>query len=198
MIRVHAIPHSTNVERVELALTVKGLDYGVVMHEAGDRSAIRALSGQDLVPVVELDGEMLVDSMPIVQRIEALRPEPPLYPTEPAARREVQAFIDWFNFVWKVAPNAIDQHPDDPRVPAWGEQLRAYQHGFEALLHGRDYLFGDALGAADICAYPFLKFTAGIDAGDDDLFHGVLHGHLPGHFPRLLAWIDRVAARKPS
>jgi glutathione S-transferase len=195
--KLHAIPHSTNVHRVLLALRLKGLDAEVVQHPVGDRGGVRAISGQDLVPVLETDaGDVLVDSMPIVAWIDATWPEPhPLYPSDPAARREVQAFIDFFNFVWKVPPNAIDAaDDDDPRIPGWRAQLRAWQVGFDALLTDRPFLFGDRPGAADVCAYPFLRFTTTSDPDDDDLFHGILVETLSDTQPsRLTAWIERMS-----
>ena len=201
--RLHAIPHSTNVERVTLALGLKGVPAPeIVEHDPADRSPIRAVSGQDLVPVLETDdGQVLTDSMAIVTWIDATWPEPPLHPADPAARREVEGFIAFFNFVWKVPPNAIDAerrrpHADTARIAAWAAQLRGWRHGFEALLHGREFLFGDTPGAADICAYPFLKFATSADPGDDDLFHGILIEHLAleGGFPRLAGWIERMRA----
>ncbi|MBI5103649.1 MAG: glutathione S-transferase family protein [Solirubrobacterales bacterium] len=197
--RIHTIPDSTNAERVALALGLKGVtDVTWITHDPEDRSGIRAVSGQELVPVVEADGRVLTDSMPIVAWIDRTWPDPPLWPAGDAARREVDGFVSFFNFVWKVPPNAIDGArragaPDDARIPAWAEQLRAWRHGFEALLHGRDFLFGDQVGAADLCAYPFLKFAVPREP-DDDLFHGVLVEHLAldGGFPRLKAWIRRM------
>ncbi len=194
--RLHAIPHSTNVHRVRLALALKGLEAEVVQHAVGDRSAIRALSGQDLVPVLETGtGEVLTDSMPIVAWIDATWPQPhPLYPADPAARREVQAFVDFFNYVWKVPPNAIDGAAEgDPRIPGWRAQLRGWQHGFDALLTDRPFLFGDRPGAADVCAYPFLRFATSSEPDDDDLFHGILIETLANPPQRLAAWIDRMA-----
>jgi glutathione S-transferase len=203
--RIHAIPHSTNVHRVALALGLKGVAVDEwVQHAPGDRAAVRAVSGQDLVPVLETDdGRILVDSMPIVAWIDARWPQPhPLYPADPGARAEVEAFVDFFNRVWKVPPNAIDAArqagapDDDPRIVAWAAQLRGWQHGFDALLTDRPYLFGDAPGAADVCAYPFLRFATSADPDDDDLFHGILLQHLAlgdGEHPRLAAWIDRMA-----
>jgi maleylpyruvate isomerase len=205
MLRLHRIPHSTNVQRVALAAAIKGLPVTYVDHDAADRSALLALSGQELVPVVELPGgEVLTDSPRILARLEADHPEPPLLPADPARRREQEAFCDWFNHVWKRPPNAIDAHrraggsPDDPRVAAWAAQVHAYQHGFEALLHDRPFLFGDRPGLADVTAAPFLRFTSGL-AGpdDDDLFHGVLVELLPGDFPRIEAWSARVLALLP-
>jgi glutathione S-transferase len=202
--RLHAIPHSTNVDRVALALGLKGLALDArIDHDPADRASLLALSGQALVPVLETDdGTLRTDSMAIVAWIDTTWPQPhPLYPAEPAARAEVEAFITFFNHVWKVAPNAIQAEqaraaPDQARIAAWAAQLRGWHHGFSALLHGRPYLFGDAPGAADLCAYPFLRFATSSDPDDDDLFHGVLLEHLalaPGEHPALAAWIARMA-----
>jgi glutathione S-transferase len=67
---------------------------------------------------------------------------------------------------------------------------------FERLLTGREYLLGD-FGAADCLAYPFLKYAAGRDPADDELFHRILEEHQPlgDDHPRLAAWIARVGER---
>jgi glutathione S-transferase len=193
--RLHAIPHSTNVDRVRLALALKGLDAELVLHDPADRGALRALSGQELVPVLETDdGQVLTDSMPIVAWLDARWPEPALYPADPVERARVEAFVAFFNLVWKVAPNALaDGEGGDPG--ALVARLRGFTPMFDGLLAGRDFFFGDAPGAADLCAYPFLKYATSGDPDDDDLFHGVLIEHLaPGaalsHLP---GWVERMA-----
>jgi glutathione S-transferase len=187
MLRVHRIPFSTNVERVALAAGHKGLDVEWVDHDPADRSAIRRLSGQELVPVAEVDGEVVSDSTRIVQRLEELAPEPPLYPRDPHIRVEVEIFVEWFNEVWKGPPNAIAAGDDDP---ALRDRLVAWQTLFEELLDGRNYLFGE-FGAADVFAFPFLKYAGTApDPADADPFHAVLRD-LPAPF-RLKAWVARV------
>ena len=64
-------PFSTNVERVALALAHKGLEVESVWIEYGDRSPVERVSGQSLVPVLELDdGAVVFDSMQIVRVLE--------------------------------------------------------------------------------------------------------------------------------
>ena len=66
-----------------------------------------------------------------------------------------------------------------------------------ALLAGRDYLFGTELTAADVTAFPFLKYALLWTDGDPDRFHEILRDTMPldGRYPRLEAWIlDRVEA----
>ena len=191
--RLHAIPFSTNVERVLLGLGHKGLEVELVMHDADDRSAIERLSGQRLVPVLELDdGEVVVDSTAIVRRLEAEHPEAPLWPREPARAAEADVFADWFDRVWKVAPNAIaDGHGTEHHHT----ELRDGVALFERLLRGRDHLLGDELTAADILAFPFLKYAEHLDAADTDPFHKVLNDGLSlAAAPRVRDWLQRMDA----
>ena len=201
--RVFRIPFSTNVERVALALGHKGVAVEWVDVDPADRSPVRDVSGQDLVPVVQTDeNEIVVDSMQIVAWLESRRPDPPLWPADPARRAEVDVFVDWFNRIWKVPPNAIEAElrraqPDENKIEGWAEELRGWLHWFEALLEGRDHLMGDGFGAADVAAFPFLKYGVMHDPDDDELFHRILMERLPveGVFPRVEAWIRRVDER---
>ena len=145
---------------------------------------------------MELDGEVVVDSMRIVERIERLAPEPPLYPRDPAGRARVQVFVEWFNEVWKGPPNAIERDPDPARVAPLAARLRGWLEVFEGLLADGDFLLGP-FGAADVCAFPFLKYAAGRNPVDEEAFHRILEEHQPlgDDHPRLRAWIERVDAR---
>ena len=189
--RLHEIPFSTNVERVQLALAFKGLHAEHVRHDPQDRSALERLSGQTLVPVLELDGgEVVVDSTAILRRLEADHPDPPLWPRDPARAAELDVFADWFDRVWKVAPNAI---ADGHGTEAHHAELRDGVALFERLLRGRDFLLGDELTAADILAFPFLKYAEHLDAADTDPFHRVLNdGMSLAAAPRVREWLDRV------
>lgn len=48
-------------------------------------------------PVFELDGERIGDSTAIIAALERLKPDPPLYPTDPDERRRALALEDWFD-----------------------------------------------------------------------------------------------------
>ena len=62
MIRVWRVPFSTNVERVAIALAHKGLDAEWIEVPYDDRTKIRRVSGQELVPVLQHDGLVFIDS----------------------------------------------------------------------------------------------------------------------------------------
>ena len=201
MLRLLRFPYSTNVERVALALAHKGLEAEPVEVDPDDRTPVRELSGQDLVPVLEDDGEVVADSTRILLHLERRFPDPPLFPPPGARRAEMLIFIDWFNRVWKRPPNQITAElerpePDHGRIAVLSAELGGWLDLFEQLLDGREYLFGD-FSAADCVAFPFLKYAAGRDAEDGELFNRVLEDHQPlgDAHPRLRDWIARVDAR---
>ena len=201
MLRLYRFPYSTNVERVALALAHKGLEVESVEVDPADRSPLRELSGQDLVPVLVDGDDVITDSVRIMQHLERRFPDPPLFPAGRAARAEVEIFLDWFNRAWKREPNliadAIEQGAGSgPDVERWSARLQQRLELFEGLLGGREYLFG-AFGAADCAAWPFLRYAVAIEPDDDEVFHQVLHERmtLDERHPGLRAWIARVGER---
>jgi glutathione S-transferase len=193
---------STNVERVALALAHKGLDAEPVVIDPADRSVVRAVSGQDLVPVLE-DGDLVISgSLEIVAHLEHRYPEAPLYPRDPARRAEIEVFLDWFDRVWKVAPNrladavAADRDPGEADLRALAGELRGSLDRFEALLQDRDFLTGQTFGVADLAVFPFLKYGVGAQGEDDEVFHRILVEHLrpEARHARVRTWIGRVGA----
>ncbi|MGH9798171.1 MAG: glutathione S-transferase family protein [Candidatus Polarisedimenticolia bacterium] len=204
MLKLYRIRNSTNVERVGLALAHKGLAAESVWVPAGDRREVRNVSGQDLVPVLVDGGRVVVDSMEIVRYLEKRHPDRPrLYPEDPSRRADLLVFIDWFNRVWKRPPNEITDELEKPeaerdpkRIDRLGKAMHGSLHLFEQMLSGREHLHGD-FSAADVCAFPFLKYATIHDPDDDETFHRVLVEYQkPGTtHPRLVDWIARVNAR---
>ena len=198
---LYRFPFSTNVERVALALAHKSIEVEWVDVDPADRSPVVEVSGQELVPVL-VDGDLVVsDSPAILEHLEERFPEPPLFPRDRARREELRSFLDWFNQVWKRPPNLIAaeeelSEPDRERIAALEQRIAAALDRFENLLEGRDYLFGDELTAADVTAFPFLKYAVLWTDGDPDRFHEILREtmRLDGRYPRLEAWIHRIDA----
>jgi glutathione S-transferase len=198
-LRVYRIPFSTNVERVALALAHKGVVLGWAPPPPADRSSVVEVSGQELVPVL-VDGELVLhDSPRILEHLEQRFPEPPLFPRDPARAEELRSFLDWFNQIWKRPPNLIaaeelKSDPDRARIAELEQRIAAALDRFENLLAGRDYLFGNELTAADVTAFPFLKYALLWTDGDPDRFHQILRDTMPldGRYPRLEAWILRI------
>jgi glutathione S-transferase len=199
--RLYRFRFSTNVERVTLALAHKGLEVESIWVDPDDRSPVEQASGQRLVPVLEDGGRVVFDSTAILRHLEQRYPDPPLYPRDEARRAEMELYVDWFNRVVKRPPNDLEaellrERPDAARVDALAAAMRANLDRHEALLAGREHLFGDAFSAADCAAFPFLKYALARDADDDELFHRILSDYqsVDGR-PWLAAWVRRVDAR---
>lgn len=200
-VTLYRAPWSTNCERVSLALGHKKIEARSVLIEYTNRAPVETISGQPLVPVVVDAGEVITDSVAIIRRLEQRTPDPPLFPADAAERAAVEVFIEWFERVFKRPPNEIEAElesdaPDQARIANLGEEMWARLRLFEGLLTGREYLFGE-FGAADCVAYPFLKYAAGREPEDEELFHRILEAHQPldDEHPNLRAWIARVAER---
>jgi len=191
VLTVYRVPFSTNVERVALAAGHKGIRIEWVDVDPDDRAPVEAVSGQPLVPVLVHGDEVVADSPRIIDWIEARIPEPPLYPREPTLRAVATLFVQWFNRVWKIAPNKLVDGADE----ALSAELQATVAIFEGLLDGRDYLLGE-FGIADVIAFPFLKYAVfGVSEGDTDPFHRILAENLPlSPGSPLRAWAEHVHA----
>src|SRR3954465_11068886 len=202
VLQLYRAPFSTNVERVALALAHKGLTVESVVIDYADRSPVYAVSGQSLVPVLVDGSHVIVDSAAILRHLEDTVSEPALFPREPAARAEMDVFIEGFNEVWKGPPNAIAAElanplPDPARVVELGARMRRWLDLFETLLDGRDHLLSDEFSAADCIAFPFPKSAAprAPRAEGPSPLTPENRQPLGDRHPRLAAWIERVNAR---
>src|SRR5688572_9649709 len=95
---LHALPPSHPCMTAEAALKPKGLDYERIDLVPGEHTAkIAELygDGRTTVPGLLVDGEPVHGSRPILDRLEALAPDPPLYPGPIAdAVREAERWGD--------------------------------------------------------------------------------------------------------
>ena len=189
--QLYRAEYSTNVERAALALAHKGLSAEPVWIDYADRTAVEEVSGQPLVPVlVDDDGTVVADSVAIMRHLDERHPQDPLF-----GPPEVDLFVEWFDEVWKVPPNAIEASSDGDLVSGLSERMAGWLDLFERLLAERDFLVARELTAADLVAYPFLKYAAGREPADDELFHRILDENqtVEGR-PRLADWIARMGS----
>jgi maleylacetoacetate isomerase len=159
---------STAAYRVRIALNLKGLDYERVpvnlLEGAQKSDDYRARNPQGLIPMLEIDGHRIGQSLAIIDYLDATRPEPQLVPHDPAARAQVLAMalgivcdIHPLNNLrvlkYLSGPLGVPQEARDGWYAHWVSE------GFAALeTMARDcagrFLFGDALSLADICLVP--------------------------------------------
>ena len=161
---------SSAAYRVRIALNLKGIDYEsrpVNLLESEQRSDdYRELNPQGLVPMLEIDGHRLTQTLAIIVYLDQLFPDPPLVPRNPADGAHVRAMalaiacdIHPLNNlrVLKYLKNELGQPQDE--VDRWyahwiAEGLSALEAMAKAGA-GR-FLFGDEPTIADVCLVPQL------------------------------------------
>ena len=172
---------SSAAYRVRIALNFKGIPYeampvSLVAGEQGS-DAHRARNPQGFVPVLEIDGVRLTQSVAIVGYLDRVYPMPPLLPFEPEDRAHVESMalliacdIHPLNNlrVLRYLSGPLEQ-PEEAR-DAWyrhwvGEGLAA----LEAIAAPRAgaFLFGDACTLADVCLVPQLANARRLDCSLD-------------------------------
>lgn len=167
---LHDYWRSSAAYRVRIALNLKGVSYEsrqVDLRSDEQKSAgYRALNPQGLVPMLEIDGQRLTQSLAIINYLDLRYPNPPLIPVLAAERAHVVAM---------AMTIACDIHPlnnlrvlkylkdvlghSQEEVDAW------YVHWIEEGLPALEvmaspksgkFLFGDGPTGADVCLVPQL------------------------------------------
>jgi maleylpyruvate isomerase len=168
-LQLYSYFRSSAAYRVRIALNFKGVPYDMTsIHLAKDgghnrRPEFRAVNPQMRVPALALDsGEVLIQSLAIIDYLDEAYPEPALLPADMLARAHVRAIshiiacdIHPLNNVGPLRYLKNTLKHDQSEIDAW------YHHwvieGFEAiesLIAPAPYCCGGQITLADICLVP--------------------------------------------
>jgi maleylacetoacetate isomerase len=167
--KLYSYFRSSAAYRVRIALNLKGIAYETIpIHLIKDggrhrQAEYRAVNPQMRVPtLIAPNGEVIVQSLAIIEYLEEIKPEPALLPKDPIARAHVRALADIvacdihpMNNLGPLRYLKHQMHQEQPAIDAW------YHHwvieGFtalEALLRPGPYSFGADVTLADVFLVP--------------------------------------------
>lgn len=169
-VKIYDYWRSSASYRLRIALHLKGIEFEaeqVDLHperKQHQSEAYRTLNPQMRVPALALDGEVIGQSMAILEWIEETWPSRPILPSDPVARLKARAFADTIAcdvhplnnpVILNTLKSDFQASPDS--VSAW--YAKWIQLGFEALearYGGSDtaFLFADYPTIAEICLVP--------------------------------------------
>jgi maleylacetoacetate isomerase len=167
--KLYSYFRSSAAYRVRIALSLKNLAYETIaVHLVKDgghnrRPEFRAVNPQMRVPtLVAPSGEVLIQSLAIIEYLDETHPDPPLLPKDPIARAQIRALADVI---------ACDIHPlnnvgplrylknqmgqGQSAIDAWYHHwVRTGFEALEALVRPAPYAFGSQVTLADVCLVP--------------------------------------------
>ncbi|MCJ7874701.1 maleylacetoacetate isomerase [Phaeobacter sp. J2-8] len=150
--------------RVRAGLRLKGIDHATRMHEIIGKPhrtpAFMALNPQGTVPVLEIDGLVIPQSLAILEYIEETRDGPRLLPKDAATRARVRML----SFIIAMETHVVT-NMDVARDASGGGEVSEWVHrylrrgldAFEAQIDHPDtgdFCHGDTPGMADCCLVP--------------------------------------------
>lgn len=168
-ITLYDFPKSSAAYRVRIGLGLKGLTWRTVpvdLASGAQRGADhRARNAQGLVPVLDIDGQRLTQSLAMLEYLDDTRPDPPFLPDAPRARARARQIAHIIAMdIHPVNNSGVLAHVEALTGGGEAARIEWMRHfmpkglaGVEALLdpgRGGPFCVGPAPTLADICLIP--------------------------------------------
>ena len=184
--------------KVRVAFAEKGVEVDLIEIDPRERPPrLRELNPANRVPVLEVDGVAIRESSAICDWLDAVHPDPPQWPADPAQRAVARGMLRWVddeltrNFFLSMRKEVFGldatDHPDAvahmratlvKRWPAVERQLAG--HGGDWLMPGSDPTLADLAAIPLAVRVPAWRPDLGPDAAEQ---------------PLTAAWLQRLGER---
>jgi maleylacetoacetate isomerase len=168
-VKLYSFFRSSAAYRARIALNLKGLTYETAsVHLIKDgghnkRPEFRAVNPQMRVPaLVTPTGEVLIQSLAIIEYLDETHPEPPLLPKDPIGRAQARALaqiiacdIHPLNNTSPLRYLKNEMHQEQSAIDAWYHHwILAGFDALEALVRPGPYACGTQVTIADVFLVP--------------------------------------------
>jgi glutathione S-transferase len=180
-IKLYQSETSMFCEKVRIVLKMKNLPYEV-SDVRPNRQPLIDFSGQRKIPVMDYNGECVIDSTFISAFLEEKYPENSIYPKNPSDKGLCLMLEDWADEVLNLAIRGF-RHAETPEARREAEKgLEVHFRTLDQFCTGRQFIFG-RMTMADIAIFVQLHY----------LYTAVKYEIPPAH-KNLLAWMDFMRA----
>ena len=159
MIKLYGVSLSNYTNMVKTVLLEKGIEFEQVDTMPSDEAELRKKSPMGKVPAIEVDGKFISETSAILDYLDDIQPNPPLYPADPMEKAKVKEMIRVVELYVELALRRHFAHlffGEEQNEAATAEVKPVVEKGLSALnqlVSFGPYLAGAQYTAADIYAY---------------------------------------------
>ncbi len=179
-IRLFQSPTSMFCEKVRIVLALKSVPYEVVDVKKDDRKSLIEYTGQRKVPVMDYEGQRIIDSTFISAFLEEKFPEKSIYPGRASDKGLCLMLEDWSDEVLIHAIHLM-RRAESPEARKEAEkELGTHLQSLDQLFTGKKFIF-DGMTIADIAIFTQLHYL-----------YTVVKYEVPASYKNLHAWMDLI------
>ena len=168
-------------EKVRMALSLKNIPYEAIDARQNDRQPLMEYSGQRTVPVLDYNGQCVIDSTVICAFLEDKHPEPSIYPPDPSHKGLCLVLEDWADEILFQSVHMM-RSKEPPDVQKEGERLLHINlQTLEQWFSGKKEFIFDRITLADISVFVELHYL-----------YTSVQTVVPAKYKNVHNWMDRV------
>jgi glutathione S-transferase len=165
-------------EKVRMVLAMKKVPYEIADVKLDDRKSLIEFSKQRKVPVMDYNGQCIIDSTFISAFLEEKHPQNSIYPAAASDKGLCLMLEDWGDEVLNRAIHLI-RNADSPEKRVQAEkELATHFETLDQLFTGKKFIF-DRMTIADIAIFTQLHYL-----------YTVVKYEIPVQYKNLHAWMD--------